>query len=439
MLFLQKIKNKKIAIYGMGKSGVATAKKLTSLKAKIYCWDDNAVIRKKIKRLKYSVNKFWAKESKEAIDYIVISPGIDINKCKIKNYLKKNNKIIITDLDIFFKLNQNIPVISITGTNGKSTTCKIVEKILQTAGYNPTTGGNIGNPVLSIKKSGKKNIFILEISSYQLQYSKVFRSNHAAILNISSDHLERHKNISNYIKVKSKIFFAQKSKDYFYINSTNKFSKSIENIFEEKKIKSKLQKININKSKALLKKIDNKLFESKCNIENLAFAYKIAKNLKINDLIIIKALNKFKGLPHRQEAFLKKNNFTFVNDSKATSFDAAFQSLSTYNNIYWIVGGLPKHKDRFDLKEISKNIIKAYIIGKNTSFFANKIRKEINHTISYNLNNAIKNILNDVKKDNLKNCTILLSPAAASYDQFNNFEERGNSFKNLVIKNFKIN
>ena len=200
-----------------------------------------------------------------------------------------------------------------------------------------------------------------------------------------------------------------------------------------------MQKININKSKFLLKKINNKFFKSKCNIENLAFAYKIAKNLKINDLIIIKALNKFKGLPHRQEVFFKKNNFAFVNDSKATSFDAAFQSLSTYNNIYWIVGGLPKHKDRFELKEISKNIIKAYIVGKNTSFFANKIRKEINHDISYNLNNAIQNILNDIKKDNLKNCTILLSPAAASYDQFNNFEERGNSFKNLVIKNFKIN
>ena len=433
---LTKIQNKKIAIYGMGKSGVATAKKLTSLKVKVYCWDDKESVRKK---LKYPVNKFWTYESKEAIDYIVISPGIDINKCKIKKYLKKNNKIIITDLDIFFNLNKNIPVISITGTNGKSTTCKIIEKILQTAGYNTITGGNIGNPVLSLKKNDKKNIFILEISSYQLQYSKIFRSNHAAILNISADHLERHKNISNYIKIKSKIFFAQQSKDYSYINSSNKFSKNIENIFKKKKIKSKLQKVKNDKSKILLKKINNRLFKSKGNIENLAFAYKIAKNLKINDSVIIKALNKFKGLPHRQEVFLKKNNFTFVNDSKATSFDATSQSLSTYNKIYWIVGGLPKHKDRFDLKEISKNIIKAYIIGKNTSFFANQLRKKINHTISYNLKNAIKNILHDIKKNNLKNCTILLSPAAASYDQFKNFEERGNSFKNLAIKNFKIN
>ena len=192
-------------------------------------------------------------------------------------------------------------IISITGTNGKSTTCKIIEKILKTAKYNVKTVGNIGNPILSSTKLKKKYIFILEVSSYQLQYSKLFRSKHAAILNISPDHLERHKNIKNYIKIKSRIFFAQNSSDYSYINLTNKYSKSIINIFKTKKLKSKLIPINKSNCNLLIKKINNKYFKSKGNIENMAFAYKIAKNLKINDKIIIKALNKFKGLPHRQE------------------------------------------------------------------------------------------------------------------------------------------
>ena len=216
MFALQKYQNKKIAIYGMGITGCSAAKTFQKLNAKVFCWDDNEKIRKKIKNLKFPINKFWL--NSESVDAIVISPGIDINKCKIKNYLKKNSNKIITDLDLFFELNKNALIISITGTNGKSTTCKIIEKILKTARYNVKTVGNIGNPILSSSNLKKKYVFIIEVSSYQLQYSKLFRSKHAAILNISPDHLERHKNIRNYTKVKSKIFFAQNSSDYSYIN-----------------------------------------------------------------------------------------------------------------------------------------------------------------------------------------------------------------------------
>ena len=227
MLALQKYQNKKIAIYGMGMTGCSAVKVFKKLNAKVCCWDDNKKVRKKIKNLNFPLNKFWLNQN--SIDTIVISPGIDISKCKIKNYLKKNLDKIITDLDLFFELNEDALIISITGTNGKSTTCKIIEKILKTAKYKVKTVGNIGNPILSLNEP-KKSIFILEASSYQLQYSRLFRSKHAAILNISPDHLERHKNISNYTRIKSRIFFAQNSSDYSYINSTNKYSKSIKNI-----------------------------------------------------------------------------------------------------------------------------------------------------------------------------------------------------------------
>jgi len=437
MLATKKYKNKRIAIYGMGLTGCSAAKILKNLGAKIFCWDDDIKIRKKIKKLNFSTEKFWL--SKNSFDNIVISPGIDSNKCKIKKYLKKNSNKIITDLDLFFNLNKNNIIISITGTNGKSTTCKIIEKILKAANINVQTVGNIGNPVLSSKKIKKKCIFILEVSSYQLQYSKLFRSKHAAILNISPDHLDRHKTIKNYTKIKSRIFLAQNSSDYSYINSENKYSKKIRKIFKDKKLKSKLISINKSKYNFLIKKINNKYFQSKGNIENIVFAYKIAKNLKIKDKIIIKGINSFKGLPHRQEIIFSNKNLLCVNDSKATSFDACVQSLSNYNQIYWIVGGLPKYRDYFYLRKIKNRIVKAYIIGKNCLFFKKKIRKIIPFSISYNIKNALNSIYKDLKLNNSSKQTILLSPAAASFDQFKNFENRGEYFKNLILRKFKKN
>jgi len=437
MAALQKYQNKNIAIYGMGITGCSAAGAFKSLKAKICCWDDNKNVRKKIKNLNFKVEKFWL--NKNLYDNIVISPGIDINKCKIKNYLKKNLKRIITDLDLFFELNKNSLIISITGTNGKSTTCKIIEKILKTAGFDVETLGNIGKPILYSIKSIKKNAFILEISSYQLEYSKLIRSKHAAILNISPDHLDRHKNIKNYIKIKSRIFLGQESSDYSYINSSNKYSKSIKKILKNQKIKSKLISVNKSSSYDLLKKVNNKYFKSQGNIEDLFFAYKIAKNLKISEKIIIKAINKFKGLPHRQETLFSSKRLLCVNDSKATSFNASLQSLSNYDEIYWIVGGYPKYQDHFNLKKIKKKIVRAYIVGKHASFFKKQIKNEVSYTISKTIANAVNDIYKDLKINQSKKSTILLSPAAASFDQFDNFEKRGIHFKNLIIKKFKKN
>jgi UDP-N-acetylmuramoylalanine--D-glutamate ligase len=265
----------------------------------------------------------------------------------------------------------------------------------------------------------------------------LFCSKHAAILNISPDHLERHRNIKNYIKIKSRIFFAQNNTDYSYINLTNRYSKSIINTFKNRKLKSKLVQIGKSSYKLLNKKINNKYFKSKGNIENMAFAYRIAKNLKIKDKTIIKGLNKFKGLPHRQEIVFSNKKLLCINDSKATSFDACLQSLLNYEQIYWIVGGLPKHQDHFYLKKVKKKIVKAYIIGKNISFFKKQIRKNIPFSVSNNMQNAVNNIYKDLKPSKNLKKTILLSPAAASFDQFNNFENRGNYFKNLVIKKFQ--
>tara|TARA_B100000579_G_scaffold82692_1_gene64449 strand:- start:8599 stop:9918 length:1320 start_codon:yes stop_codon:yes gene_type:complete len=435
MITLKKYQNKIVGIYGLGKTGISAAKTLKKLKAKILCWDDNETARKKAKNLNFKLGKFWTKSN--SIDFIVISPGINIDKCKIKNFLRNNSKKIITDLDLFFEINRDSLIISITGTNGKSTTCKLIEKIFKTAGYNAITAGNIGNPILNLKINKKKILIILEVSSYQLQYSKIFKSKHAAILNIFPDHLERHKSMLNYTKIKSKIFYGQDINDYSYLNSNNNYSKNIKKIFKFKKLKSKLILVNENSYKHLLKNLKNSYFKSKGNKENLAFAYKISKNFNIKDQTILKALNSFKGLPHRQELIFSKNKFNCVNDSKATSFNASLQSLMNYKKIYWILGGLPKYQDKFDLKKVSNKIVRAYVVGKTINFFIKKIKKNLSYKKSYNIKNAINDILIDIKKNKDTKFTILLSPAAASYDQFQNFEERGNYFKNIIISKLK--
>ena len=169
----------------------------------------------------------------------------------------------------------------------------------------------------------------------------------------------------------------------------------------------------------------------------MSYVYTLCKTLKIKEKSFIKSLGSFKGLPHRCEIFYKKNNKIFINDSKATSFEPSKFALKSNKNIFWIVGGLPKIKDNFQLGKIKKNIIKAYIIGKSMKNFKKQLNGKVNFELCKTLKKAIISIFKDTKKIEDKKITILLSPCSASYDQFKNFEERGNYFKNLVIKKFK--
>jgi len=322
--------------------------------------------------------------------------------------------------------NLNVKSIVVTGTNGKSTTCKLLEHILKVNKFSVKLGGNIGKPILDLPI--KKNSFVvIEASSFQLAYSKYIKPNYAAILNITKDHLDWHRSLKNYILSKFNIFKLQKTSDKAFLSE-----KKLINIFFKKKFKSRLIKLNkISKNKILINKINNTYLTTRPNIENLNFAYNISKYLKINKNNFIKAINSFKGLPHRHELIYESKNLTIINDSKATSFDAAKFALEKNKNIYWIVGGLPKLGDTFNLGKIKKNINKAYIIGKNLTYFSDQLNGKVIFEKVYTLKKAIIKILKDLKYNDLKP-TILLSPASASYDQFNNFVHRGNEFKKLI-------
>ena len=417
------IKENSYAIYGLGLSGTSALKFLKKKKVKrIYIWDD----KKKIK-IKKNLDFFKAKLNE--VDYIVISPGINIKKTRFKSILFKNKKKIITDLDLFYMQKLDVKSIMVTGTNGKSTTCKLIQHVLRTNKIDAQLGGNIGKPILDVKIN-KKSVVVIEASSFQLSYLKFIKPTFAMILNISKDHLDWHGTIRHYEDSKFNIFNNQNKQDQALLNKKEHIQR-----FKRKLFKSKLIKISERiLKKSFKQKIINKYLLNKPNLENIFFVYKLSTILKIKKNIILKALNSFKGLPHRNEVFYSKQEIVFVNDSKATSFDATQHALKNYKNIFWIVGGLPKLGDKFKLQGVKKNIIKSYIVGNNINHF----KKQIGKIVEYKCSNTLKMALQDIIKDLLllkqKQATVLLSPASASYDQFNNFVERGNYFKKLIFK-----
>ena len=415
------IKDSSFAVYGLGLSGNSVLKFFKKKNIKnFYTWDD-----KINKNSKKKFNLF--KNALDEVDYIIVSPGINIQKTRFKSKLFRNKKKLITDLDLFYM--QKIPIksIVITGTNGKSTVCKLTQHIFKTNKLNTQLGGNIGKPVLDLKIN-RKSIVIIEASSFQLSYNKFIKPTFAAILNISSDHLDWHNTITNYKNSKFKIFSNQDDNDIALLSN-----EQLIRLFKKKNYLSKLRIVRRDPlNKGIKKKITNHYLTSVSNLENLAFVYQISKLFKIKETIFLKAVNNFKGLPHRHEIFLKKNKITFINDSKATSFDSTKHALNNNKNIFWIFGGLPKMRDNFNLRGLSSNIIKSFIIGKKTNYFKNQVTQKIKYKISFNLKNAIKDIFKEllIKKDS--EATVLFSPASASYDQFNNFAERGNQFKKIT-------
>ena len=417
-------KNKKILIYGFGKSGIAC---FNFLKKNNICtiFDDNKNnISAKYKKKLINIHKL----SSLNFDFIVLSPGIDTKKCKISHYLKKNSSKIITELDIFALSYPNINKITITGTNGKSTTSKLLYEVLKNNKKDVRLTGNIGYPILMERKIKNNTIFVIEASSYQLDYSKYYRSKYSIILNLSPDHLERHGSFKNYVEAKFKIVKSQSNNDITFIDNENKFLKEL---VKKNKIKSKIIKIDHFENKKYCKQIDNIYFNNSSNEKNLSFVFSIAKVLKLNLKTVINTANKFKGLDYRQQVIYKSKKLLIINDSKSTSFSSTAPLLESYENIYWILGGLAKKGDKLKLKKKYVSNIRAYVYGKDRNFLINSLPIKISCMSSATLKEVMKNLNNNIKNDNSKK-VILFSPCAASFDQFKNFEQRGNFFNKIV-------
>lgn len=425
-LYFQKDTN--FSIYGLGATGKSVVKTLLKYKIKNFkCWDDN-----KERRLSFGLKnnkkmEYYFSQNLDKSDFIITSPGVDIKKTKFKKKLQKNKKKIITDIDLFYILNKNLKTIVVTGTNGKSTICRIIEHVLKRNKMNAIAGGNLGKPVLNL--NFKKNTYIIiEASSFQLAYSKFVHPKFAIVLNVEKDHLDWHGNFRNYLNSKFKIFANQSFRDQALLTNSLLIKK-----FKKEKFKSKLKLVNTKNYLNIKNKITNSYIKTKVDNSNMSFIFELSKIFKIEKKSLIKSLNSFKGLPHRQEVFYRKKNIVFINDSKATSFAATKFALSNKKNIIWITGGLPKIGDKIKLGGLKKNILKVYIVGNYSNFFKRQLPRKIEIKTYKKIDKVIISILKDIKKISKdKKITVLFSPSSASYDQYKNFEERGCDFKKKV-------
>jgi UDP-N-acetylmuramoylalanine--D-glutamate ligase len=419
--------DKKILIYGLGKSGLSAFRFLKN-KSNIFLYDD---YQSKIKKFDIKNNLVSYKNIlKSKFDQIILSPGIDINKCKLSKFLKKNYSKIYSDLDVFYEFYKN-DCITITGTNGKSTTCQLLYEVMLNQKFDVKLVGNIGNPILSVKNIKKKTIFVIEASSYQLEYSKIFKSKYAAILNLSPDHIERHKTLQKYVKAKFKLLknqlkghLAFVKKDDLLINKELKSNRFV----------SKIVKVDTKKNDKFLKIIKNKYFLTETNKENLSFIFEISKKLNLKKRLLIKTTQKFNGLKYRQQIILRRKYLTIINDSKSTSFSSSIGVLKANDNIYWLLGGIHKKGDKLNLPKKYFNNIKAFIYGKNNKFFNKKLKGKIDYKNFNNMKDALNKVFKIIKNEKFINKTILFSPCAASFDSFKNFEDRGFYFNKLIKK-----
>ena len=410
---------KKILIYGLGKSGISSFRFLRN-KADIYLFDDlKNTHPKQISKLKLLKIKF---------DIIIISPGINIFNCKLSKFLKLNKKKIYTDLDVFFTFFKN-KCITITGTNGKSTTAKILYEVLKDQKKDVRLIGNIGNPPLNEKKISKNTIFVIEASSYQLDYSQLFSSKYSIILNIKPDHLERHKTLQNYVDAKFKLLDSQSKSCLAFVKSDDLL---ISRKLKTKKFNCKIVKVNTKKNYNDFLEIKNKYFLTESNRENLSFIIELAKKLKLKNYLLQKTIKNFKGLKYRQQIILQKKNLTIINDSKSTSFSSSVGMFKKASNILWLLGGIYKKGDKLELKKKDLSNVTAFIYGENKNLFIKQLRSKVKFKNYINLEDAVKNVFSIIKTKRSIKYTILFSPCAASFDSFKNFEERGLYFNRLV-------
>jgi UDP-N-acetylmuramoylalanine--D-glutamate ligase len=306
-----------------------------------------------------------------------------------------------------------------------------LHEVLLDQNYDCRLIGNIGNPALSEKKITKNTIFVIEASSYQLDYSKLFTSKYSAILNISPDHIERHKNLKNYVSAKFKLLDYQSKKSISFVKKGDLL---INKKLKSKKYNPKIIKVDLKKANKVIKHLKNKYFMSAGNLENLSFVLKISETLNLNSKKLIKTLNRFKGLKYRQQIIYENKNLTIINDSKSTSFASSENMLKNLKNVYWILGGIPKKGDQLNLSKKNCKNFKTFIFGNYYKEFKKNIKNKIPVKHLKYLKDILKEIFLDLKNKKIKKNIIFFSPAGASFDNFKNFEDRGKYFNQLIKK-----
>lgn len=450
-------KKRTVAVLGLGITGKSIIDYFKNSEIELICWDDDLIKRKQLINQKIRLHNLSDPEIWADIDTLLISPGIPYLYPKahpaVINALE-NSVRIDNDIGLFFRnmINKNKKplTICVTGSNGKSTTTSLINHILNSISNNSELGGNIGRPVLELNNNKSIKFNVLELSSYQIEIANFLSPDIAIFLNLSSDHLERHGGIGGYFNAKARLFYYGLPK-FSIINIDQPEGRYLANILEKNSnmntqvICLSSNKTNTN-SKWSISLEDDFIVERKDGLEtfrynihqyvnlpgehnlmNSCIAFITCKLLQIDSTQILNNMINFKGLPHRAELVRKINEVSFINDSKATNMDSALKSIMTYDRIRWIVGGQKKDGDKVNIESQKKKIKKIYLIG-SSSFELSKSFDGMDYSMCINLDNAVERAF----KDSEPGDTILFAPGCASFDQFENFEKRGEKFCELV-------
>lgn len=427
--------NRPVVIYGMGKTGKSVLKALHKAGASLIVGDDNP------KKLENITLENIAGQNAQRIDilniekqdfskaaFLVLSPGIALDYPSPHKIVQKANRAgleIISDIELFSRIYPYIKTIGLTGTNGKSTSVSLISHILTQAGVKNALGGNIGTPVFDLDISDKKWL-VLEMSSYQIDLCPSFRPDIAAILNITPDHIDRHGSMENYVAAKARLF---EGSGVAVICTDDEYTKAISENLENTGNSRELVEVNCANSSH----IDNcGISNNNINRQNAACAYAILRKTGLSEDEIINSMASFPGLAHRQYLLRTINKVEYINDSKATNSASTASALGRWDNIYWIAGGRKKQTGLEGLEKFKSRIKHVFLIGESAIEFASWCeRHDIDFLICNKMDKAVDKAHIMAQNSDVGGA-VLLSPACASFDQYESFEKRAEHFTRLV-------
>lgn len=446
---------RRVAVFGLGGSGLAAAKALAAGGAEPICWDDSASSRAAAAEAELIVEDLTAADwSRFAA--LVLAPGVPLTHPEphpVVLLAEAAGVPAIGDVELFARERARIapsaPLVAVTGTNGKSTTVALIAHLLKSAGRAVELGGNFGPPVLSLAPPSASRVHVLECSSYQIELAPSLAPTIGVLLNISPDHLDRHGTFERYAEIKSRLPMAS---DRAIVGVDDPRSALIADHVEQAggrvtrvSVRNPLAdgyflrgqaivRTDVAAEEAVASLAGINSLRGLHNAQNAAIAVAVAIELGLDQAAIAAGLNSFPGLAHRMEEVGRIGRTIFVNDSKATNADAAARALASFNHIYWIVGGRSKSDGIAGLEPFFPRVAKAFLIGEAAEPFARTLEGRLAFELFGTLDQAIAAAAKAAAGDPAAESVVLLSPAAASFDQFKNFGERGDVFRRLALE-----
>lgn len=445
----------RVAVFGLGRSGITAARALQAGGAIPVLWDDGVSGRMQAEAEGFIVEDL-TRADWSGFAALVLSPGAPLTHPKPHWTVERAHAAgvpVIGDVELFARALDALPrgqrprVVAITGTNGKSTTTALIGWVLKSAGLSVHIGGNIGIGVLALPAPTPDAVYVIEVSSYQLDLTTSFAPDVAILTNISPDHLDRHGGMEGYVTAKQRIFQAQGPEALALVGVDEAWGQGI--AADLRAQGRRVETVSTDPSPArgegyvaapgqlslngqpVADLSAARSLPGRHNAQNAAFAYAAARALGVSHEAAVEGLMTFPGLAHRMEAVGRLDGVRFINDSKGTNADAARQALASYPTVFWIAGGKAKEGGIEALRDLFPHVAKAYLIGEAAEAFAETLG-DTPHIVAHTMERAVEMAAADAAKAGGEQ-VVLLSPACASFDQFPDFEVRGEAFRAAVL------